>query len=90
MSAKRPSAAVALHKGSTKAELDQFLEMCGATAPNPYTVEEIFGAVTSAMWDAVVGPSDAPQPEAGPSDARQSVAPQSDALRQLQDALVGL
>ena len=55
MSAKRPSAAVALHKGSTKAELDQFLEMCGATAPNPYTVEEIFGAVTSAMWDAVVG-----------------------------------
>ena len=54
MPRKRPP--IALHKGSTKDELDAFLEQWGATVDNPYSVEEIFGAVTSAMWDAVVVP----------------------------------
>ena len=55
-SAKRPAAAPpgpALHKNSSKADLDSFLKKMGATEPNPYSVEEIFGAVDGAMWDDV-------------------------------------
>ena len=45
-----------VHSGMSKADLDSFLEQCGATATNPYSVEEIFSAVTGAMWDAVIVP----------------------------------
>ena len=42
---------VVLHNASSKPDLDLFLEQCGARAPNPFSVEDIFGAVQSAMWD---------------------------------------
>jgi hypothetical protein len=58
-SGKRAAAAppaLTLHAAMPKADLDAFLKKCGASQPNPFSVEEVFGAVTSAMWDAVIVP----------------------------------
>ena len=38
-----------LRSGMSKAELDSYLEWCGAIATNPFSVEEIFRAVSSAV-----------------------------------------
>ena len=56
--ADRAPPALALHIGSSKADLDAFLEQCGATKPNPYTVEEICARrkrSTPTAWGVCVG-----------------------------------
>ena len=51
-----PMEEIELHSSMTKADLDTYLERCGATEPNQFSVEDIFGAVDGALWNEVIVP----------------------------------